>query len=157
MRFLKPQQHRPRHPTRVTRRSHIKATPMYKILKDQSVPHPPFESFLYKTQRYYWTSTITWEILHQTDLALPRPNTNFLKHSFNYSGAMLWNKFLTWQKQYNRFTNLKANLPLFLRLDRSDSLIYMCVYLKLILITFQNSHQHNYIAKLAILYTFLRN
>ena len=61
-----------------------------------------------------------------------------------------------WQKQYNRFPNLKANLPLFLRLEyRSDSLICMCVYLKLIPITLQNSDQHNYIAKLVILNTFL--
>ena len=26
----------------------------------------------------------------ETDLALPRPCTNFLKRSFKYSGAMLW-------------------------------------------------------------------
>lgn len=27
----------------------------------------------------------------ETDLALPKPRTNFLKRSFRYSGAMLWN------------------------------------------------------------------
>ena len=27
----------------------------------------------------------------ETDLALPRPYTDFLKRSFKYSGAMLWN------------------------------------------------------------------
>jgi len=27
----------------------------------------------------------------ETDLALPRPYTNFLKRSFKYGGAMLWN------------------------------------------------------------------
>ena len=26
-----------------------------------------------------------------TDLALPKPKTNYLKHSLRYSGAMLWN------------------------------------------------------------------
>ena len=37
-------------------------------------------------------------------------------------------------------------------LDRSDSLIGMCVYFKLVVNSLQNSLQHNYIVKLAILY-----
>ena len=39
--------------------------------------------------------------------------------------------FLIRQKQRNRFPNLKANLRLCLLLDRSDSLICMCVNFKL--------------------------
>ena len=39
--------------------------------------------------------------------------------------------FLMRQKQRHRFPNLKANLPLCPLLDRSDSLICICVYFKL--------------------------
>ena len=30
---------------------------------------------------------------NDTDLALPKPKTNYLKRSFKYSGAILWNSF----------------------------------------------------------------
>ena len=76
-------------------------------------PHPPFESFLYKTQRYYWTSTITWGTLHQTDLALARPNTNFLKHSFNYNGAILWNNISYVAKTVQSLSKFKSKLASF--------------------------------------------
>jgi hypothetical protein len=46
---------------------------------------------------------------NDTDLALPKPKTNYLKRSFKYSGAMLWNSF-------PRFTNLNAVCPLYRRL-----------------------------------------
>ena len=59
----------------------------------------------------------------ETDLALPRPKTNFLKRSFKYSGAMRWNNLSYEAKQHDSFPNLKANLPVCLLLDRSDSLI----------------------------------
>ena len=55
------------------------------------------------------------------------------------------------QKKANCFLDLKANLPLCLLLGRSDSLICMYVYFKLVVISLQNSLQHNYIVKLAIL------
>ena len=61
--------------------------------------------------------------------------------------------FLMRQKQHNCIPNLKTNLPLFLPLGRSDSLICLCVYFKLVVNSLQNSLQHNYIVKLAILYT----
>ena len=59
----------------------------------------------------------------ETDLALPRPKTNFLKRSFKYSGAMRWNNLSYQAKQHDSIPNLKANMPLCLMLDRSDSLI----------------------------------
>jgi hypothetical protein len=35
----------------------------------------------------------------QTDLTLPKPNSEFLKRSFKYSGAYLWNNFPLGAKQ----------------------------------------------------------
>ena len=66
----------------------------------------------------------------ETDLALPRPKTNILKRSFKYC-AMLWNNLSYEARTAHRCPNLKANLPLYLLLDRSDAIICMCVYFKL--------------------------
>ena len=75
-----------------------------------------------------------------------------------YSDAMLWNNLSFEAKTAQSLSNCKANLPLCLLLDHSDSLIIFCVYFKLMLIiTLQNSRQHIYIEKLVILYTFLHN
>ena len=65
-----------------TRRFHTKATLMYKILKHLSAPQLS-NSFvkLNDTNINYNLTNI------ETDLALPRPCTNFLKRSFKYSGA----------------------------------------------------------------------
>ena len=81
----------------------------------------------------------------ETDLALPRPKTNFLKRSFKYC-AMLWNNLSYEARTAHRCPNLKANLPLCLLLDRSDAIICMCVYF---VISLQNSHQHNCIVNLS--------
>ena len=63
-----------------TRRFHAKATLMYKI--------PPTEKLLCKTQ----CTNVNYNLRNiETDLAPPRPYTNFLKRGFKYSGAMLWN------------------------------------------------------------------
>ena len=67
-----------------TRRFHTKATLVYKILKDLSAPQLS-NSFVKLSD-----TNINYSLRNiKTDLALPRPYTNFLKRSFNYSGAML--------------------------------------------------------------------
>ena len=67
-----------------TRSSHIKATIMYKILSDQSALH------LRASLTDLNDSNINYNLRNlETDLVLRRPKTNFLKHSFTYSGAML--------------------------------------------------------------------
>ena len=74
--------------TRETRRFHTKATLMYKILNDLSAPQLS-NSFVKLND-----TNINDNLRNiEPDLALriPRPYTNFLKHSFKYSGAMLWN------------------------------------------------------------------
>ncbi len=53
---------------------------------------------------------------NDTDLALPKPKTNYLKRSFRYSGAMLWNSLPSEAKKAPRFTNLNAVCPLYPRL-----------------------------------------
>ena len=69
-------------------------------------------------------------------------NEIFNKRNFKYSGAMLWNNLSCEEKQDNRFSNSKPNLPLCLLLDRSDSITCMCMYFKLILVTLPSSHHH---------------
>ena len=71
-----------------TRRFHAKATVtlMYKILNDLSAPQLS-NSFVKLND-----TNINYNLRNiETDLALPRPYTNFLKRSFRYSDAMLWN------------------------------------------------------------------
>ena len=64
---------------------------------------------------------------------------------------MLWNNLSCEVKTaqlHSQFKNKFASL-----VGRSDSLICMCVYFKLVVNSLQNSLQHNYIVKLAILNT----
>ena len=69
---------------------------------------------------------------------------------------MLWNNLSFEAKAAQSLSKCKANLPLCLLLDHSDSLIIFCVYFKLMLIiTLQNSRQHSYIEKTSyIVYIF---
>ena len=46
----------------------------------------------------------------ETDLALPRPYTNFLKRSFRYSGAMLWNNLSYEAKTAQSLADFKHKL-----------------------------------------------
>ena len=64
-----------------TRRFHTKATLIYKILNDLSAPQ--LSNSLVKLN----DTNINYNLRNmETDLALPRPCTNFLKCSFKYSG-----------------------------------------------------------------------
>ena len=58
---------------------------MFKILNHQSAPYlnESFNKLQNCNKKYELRNT-------ETDLA-PKPKTNFLKRSFRYSGAMLWN------------------------------------------------------------------
>ena len=105
-----------------TRRFHTKATLMYKILNDLSAPQLS-NSFVKLDD-----TNINYNLRNiETDLALPRPYTNFLKRSFRYSGAMLWNNLsyeaLKTAQSLAEFSNinLPPRLPCLL-LDRTDSM-----------------------------------
>ena len=68
------------------RRAKLKSVLMFKILNHQSAPYlnESFNKLQNCNKKYELRNT-------ETDLALPKPKTNFLKRSFRYSGAMLWN------------------------------------------------------------------
>ena len=57
----------------------------------------------------------------ETDLALPRPCTNFLKHSFKYSGAMLWNNLSYKAKTAQSFLDFKHKLASSLSMPSTGS------------------------------------
>ena len=99
-------------------RSLVKATLMYKILK---INLSPSNSLALKKPNDSSTNHNLRNL--ENDLALPRPKTNFLKRSFKHSGAMRWNNLSYQAKQHDSIPNLKANMPLCLLLDRSDSVI----------------------------------
>ena len=82
---------------------------MYKILNDQSAPH------LRASCKKSYYCNINYNLRNlETDLALPRPKTNFLKHIFKYSGAMLWNNHSYEAKtaqSLSKFKSKHASLP----------------------------------------------
>ena len=108
-----------------TRRSHIKATLMYKIPNDQSAPH--LRASLTKLN----DTNINYDLRNfETDLkALPRPKTNFLKRSFKYSGAMLWNNLSCEAKTAQSLSKFKSKL---VSLPSAGSLwfinLYVCMF-----------------------------
>ena len=69
------------------RRLRAKSTLMYKILNDDTAPNLR-NSFVRRNADqtdYHLRNSAT-------DLTLPKPKREFLKRSFKYSGAMLWNQ-----------------------------------------------------------------
>ena len=88
-----------------TRRFHTKATLMYKILNDLSAPQLS-NSFVKRND-----TNINYNLRNiETDLALPRPYTNFLKGSFKHSGAMLWNNLSYEAKTAQSLSDFKRKL-----------------------------------------------
>ena len=88
-----------------TRRFHTKATLMYKILNDLSAPQLS-NSFVKLND-----TNINYNLRNiETDLALPRPYTNFLKRSFKYCGAILWNNLSYEAKTAKSLSDFKRKL-----------------------------------------------
>jgi len=76
------------------RRLRAKSTLMYKILNDDNAPNLR-NSFVRRNDDqtdYHLRNSAT-------DLTLPKPKREFLKGSFKYSGAMLWNHLPNEAKQ----------------------------------------------------------
>ena len=69
------------------RRTGAKSVLMYKILNDHTAPglRGSFVRREMDQTNYHLRNTAT-------DLSLPKPKREFLKKSFKYSGAMLWNQ-----------------------------------------------------------------
>ena len=90
-----------------TRRFHRKATLVYKILNDLFAPQLS-NSFVKLND-----TNINYNLRNmETDLALPRPYTNFLKRSFKYNGAMLWNNLSYKVKTAQSLSDFKHKLAL---------------------------------------------
>ena len=78
---------------------------MYKIVNDLSAPQLT-NSFVKLND-----TNINYNLRNiETDLALPRPYTNFLKRSFKYSGAMLWNNLPYEAKTAKSLSDFKRKL-----------------------------------------------
>ena len=62
-----------------------------------------------------WSSTTTYSLRNcKGKLALPLPRTNFLKNSFSYSGAVLWNSLPTNLRQAQTLASFKSGCRSFL-------------------------------------------
>ena len=88
-----------------TRRFDTKATIMYKILNDLAAPQLS-NSFVTLND-----ININYNLRNiETDLALPRPYTNFLEGNFRYSGAILWNNLSYEAKTAQSLADFKHKL-----------------------------------------------
>ena len=78
---------------------------MYKILNDDTAPNLR-NSFADQTDYHLRNNA--------TDLTLPKPKREFLRRSFRYSGAMLWNRLPNEAKlaesiySFNKCTGIKT-------------------------------------------------
>ncbi len=79
---------------------------MYKILNEQSAPslRKKFIKIKDLDKEHNLRS-------NDTDLALPKPKTNYLKRSFRYSGAMLWNSLPSEAKKVSSLYQFKCSMP----------------------------------------------
>ena len=81
------------------------ATMVYKSLNGLV---PDYLKSMFTDQR----ATSTYSLRNfEGKLALPLPHTNFLKNSFSYSGAVLWNSLPTNLRQAQTLTSFKSGKP----------------------------------------------
>ena len=91
------------------RRDRLKSVFMYKILNEQSAPSlgEKFIKIKDLNREYNLRS-------NDSDLALPKPKTNYLKRSFRYSGAVLWNSLPSEAKKASslyQFKRIMSTVP----------------------------------------------
>jgi hypothetical protein len=79
---------------------------MYKILNDYTAPNLKESLQSSLTQANYNLRN------SYTDLALPKPRRKFLKKSFKYSGAKLWNSVSREAKEAQSIHIFKQNINL---------------------------------------------
>jgi hypothetical protein len=79
---------------------------MYKIYNEQSAPslREKFIKIKDLNREYILRS-------NDTDLALPKPKTNYLKRSLKYSGAMLWKSLPSEAKNASSLYQFKRSMP----------------------------------------------
>ena len=91
------------------RRDRLKSVFMYKILNEQSAPSlgEKFIKIKDLNREYNLRS-------NDSDLALPKPKTNYFKRSFRYSGAVLWNSLPSEAKKASslyQFKRIMSTVP----------------------------------------------
>ena len=92
------------------RRDRLKSVLLYKILNEQSAPslRQAFVKNKDLNRDYDLRS-------NDNDLALPKPKTNFLKRSFRYSAAKLWNSLPSEVKEASSLYQFKRSMSTMLR------------------------------------------
>ena len=83
----------------------LKSIMMFKILHDQSAPI--LRNLFLKAEDCQDNYDLQ---SGDTDLALPKPNTNYLKRNLRYSGAMLWNSLEKETKKAQTLASFKRLL-----------------------------------------------
>ena len=78
----------------------MKSSFLYKIINDYTAPNLKESQANYNLRNSY------------TDLALPKPRREFLKKSFKYSGAKLWNSLSREAKEAQSIHIFKQNINL---------------------------------------------
>ena len=88
-----------------SRRQRMKSVFLYKILNDYTAPNlkQSLVGSCPMPASYNLRST-------DTDIALPKPRSKFLKKTFKYSGAKLWNSLSREAKEAQSISILKQNL-----------------------------------------------
>ena len=87
------------------RRDRLKSVFMYKILNEQSAPSLGEKCINIKDLNREYNPRS-----NDTDLALPKPKTNYLKRSFKYSGAVLWNSLPSEAKKASSLYQFKRSM-----------------------------------------------
>ena len=86
------------------RRTNHKLTMMYKILRDEAPIYLKNDFILSNDGVYNLRGS-------NVNVILPKPKTNFLKKSFKFSGAKLWNNLPLNTKLQNTLLSFKRHIP----------------------------------------------
>ena len=87
------------------RRAKLKSILMYKILNENC--SPCLRESLVRLRELNRGHNLRNQ---ETDLALPKPRTNFLKRSFKYSASMLWNNLPLDAKRATSLSQFKRSI-----------------------------------------------
>ena len=88
-----------------SRRQRMKSVFLYKIINDYTAPNLKQSLIGSNSMPSSYTLRST-----DTDIALPKPRTEFLKKSFKYSGAKLWNSLSREAKEAQSISIFKQNI-----------------------------------------------
>ena len=91
----------------------------FEVIPFQKTPPPPlltknrvkrYQITAEKKQRLYHVSPPDSSLTAESTLTLPQPRTDYLKKSFSYSGAQLWNSLPIELRQATSLNDFKTKL-----------------------------------------------